>query len=331
MRILLAIVLALALGWSGYWYVGANALERSFADWFVLRRAEGWQADYASLTTRGFPNRFDTTAMGLVLADPGTGWKWTTPFFQILALSYNPRHLIAIWPHAHTLRTPDQTIEIKSEDMRGSVVFSSIRKLALSRSQFVVRDPVLTSDAGWTMAARELRFATRQDADVDFGMEIGLTAFDLSPGGSFARLVAPLDLPPKLSDFRLDATLGLSKALDKSAFGDAPPQPRALNIRTARAVWGDLLFQASGRLTIDDKGEPTGAISVQLRNWRRMLDLLGAAGLLSDRNRPATEGTLEMLAGISGDPDFIDVTLNFRAGFVSVGMIPIAPAPRLVF
>ena len=61
MRILLAVILLSALGWSGYWYFGAQAVERGLSTWLDQRADEGWIAEYASLDTAGFPNRFDTT------------------------------------------------------------------------------------------------------------------------------------------------------------------------------------------------------------------------------------------------------------------------------
>ncbi len=57
MKRLLVIILVGAALWAGYWYVAAQGARAGFEAWFETRRAEGWQADYASLETKGFPNR----------------------------------------------------------------------------------------------------------------------------------------------------------------------------------------------------------------------------------------------------------------------------------
>jgi len=329
MRTLLAIILMAAFGWGGYWMVGSSALEKSVAAWFEMRRAEGWQAEYAKLEVEGFPNRFDTTVTGLVLADPHTGWAWTMPFFQVFALSYNLRHVIAVWPHAHTFATPLQSVELKSEDMRGSVAFTSVTTLGLDHAEFVVRAPDFTSTDGWTLAADALRLAAKQEPEVPNGYRIGLAADALAPGGAFKVITAGLELPPTLQDFQLDATVGFSKPWDRTALEVARPQPRSVDLRIARAEWGDILFQAAGKLDVDDDGEPSGEIALQIRNWPAVLDMLKTAHALPEELLPSIEGGLELLAGVSGNPNYIDVTLSLRAGFISVGIVPIGMAPRL--
>jgi hypothetical protein len=73
-------------------------MESALPGWLDARAAEGWIAEYESDAHRGFPNRFDTTITGLDLADPETGVAWSAPFFQILSLSYQPNHVIAVFP-----------------------------------------------------------------------------------------------------------------------------------------------------------------------------------------------------------------------------------------
>ena len=118
MRRLLVVVLVAALAWGGYWFVGARAVESGLTAWIDQRRAEGWAADYATLNTRGFPNRFDTTITDLQLADPHTGVAWTAPFFQILALSYRPNHVIAVWPDSRRSNAAAKHLADQRHDAR---------------------------------------------------------------------------------------------------------------------------------------------------------------------------------------------------------------------
>jgi hypothetical protein len=133
MRVLIGIFVAAVLAWGGYWFLGANATEKALAAWFGERRAEGWVAEYASLETLGFPNRFDTTVSGLELADPDTGVAWSAPFFQILSLSYKPNHVILVWPDRQSFSTPDRQTSVTAGDMRGSAVFDIGPTLPLDR------------------------------------------------------------------------------------------------------------------------------------------------------------------------------------------------------
>ncbi|MEO1048886.1 MAG: DUF2125 domain-containing protein, partial [Pseudomonadota bacterium] len=79
---LIVILLVGALAWMIWWVAGHTAYERGLSAWIDQRRGEGWAADVGSLTTAGFPNRFDTTLTDLRLADPETGIAWRAPQVQ---------------------------------------------------------------------------------------------------------------------------------------------------------------------------------------------------------------------------------------------------------
>ena len=67
MRVLLAIVVLAALGWSGFWYWNASARDRALTNWLEERRAAGWIAE-GDVRVTGFPNRVDVIVDGLALA-----------------------------------------------------------------------------------------------------------------------------------------------------------------------------------------------------------------------------------------------------------------------
>ncbi|MDG1127521.1 MAG: DUF2125 domain-containing protein, partial [Paracoccaceae bacterium] len=135
-RLLFLIVISAAL-WSGYWIYGSSTTRSAFEDWFADRRAEGWVADHAALEVQGFPNRFDVTMTEVALADPETGWAWTAPFFQILALSYKPNHVIAVWPDLQHVATPLGKFDITQAAMQASVVLWPSTDIAPDRIRLV--------------------------------------------------------------------------------------------------------------------------------------------------------------------------------------------------
>ena len=60
-----------------------------------------------------------------------------------------------------------------------------------------------------------------------------------------------------------------------------------------------------------------------------MLTLAQSAGLLPSELRPQLESILSALAGTSGNPEAFDVTLTLANGRVSMGFLPLGPAPRI--
>lgn len=329
MRILLAAIGIAAMSWGGYWFVGAGALERAIVGWLEDRRADGWQADVAAVRTRGFPNRFDTTLTGVRLADTRSGIAWTAPFFQILSLSYKPNHVIAVLPEAHSFATPQETIEIQSDSASGSVIFEPDTLLALDRTSFVIENLAMTSTADWQVEAKIVNLATRQTDAEGFAHDIALHADGLAPGGALLAISGSTGLPAEFEAFELDANVAFTAPWDRVALEKRRPQPVQINLRLARAQWGDMRLQVTGKLDVDRAGIPTGTLSVQAQNWRSMLNLLERTGALPSEIIPAMSGGLALLSGMSGNPDHIDATLNFRSGHIAIGPISLGPAPVL--
>lgn len=329
MRLLLSAVGIAALGWGAHWYVGAQAMDRGVQYWLDERRDEGWLADVANVETRGFPNRFDTTLTGVRLADPDTGVAWTAPFFQILSLSYRPNHVIAVLPKAHTLASPAETIEFLSSDSKGSLVFQPDTNLALNRTSFETLDLTMTSTKGWAVDAREVRLATRLAGDEDRTYDLALIGQGLVPGGDWSAFAHQSGLPREIAELKVDATIGFTEPWDLRALQDARPQPVTIDLKVARAEWGELLFQAAGSVEVDRTGSPTGSLAIQARNWQEMVNLGITTGAIPVELLGTIESALGMLAGLSGNPDHIDAKLNFRNGYTMIAGIPVGPAPNL--
>jgi hypothetical protein len=333
MRKLLWVVLAAAALWAGYWVVGSQALQRGATAWLTARQADGWQADYRDLSVHGFPNRFDTTITDLALADPRTGVAWEAPLFQILALSYRPHHVIAVWPPEQTLATPYQRITMATDDMRASAVFVPGPSLALDHSTLVVDGARLTSTLGWEAGIERGRFSTRRTSAAPpdaHSHDIAIAATGYTPPRVLQRLLDPAGLlPGRVEGLRADMTMTFDRPWDRFAIENQRPQPRSLDLKSLTADWGRLSLRAAGQLTIDADGIPEGRITLRAENWREMVGLAVNAGLLPQGLARTVERGLELLAGLGGNPDVIEAPLSFQGGFVSFGPVPLGPAPRL--
>lgn len=331
MRLLLALILVVAGCWSGYWFIGSAGVSKGFGMWFEARRAEGWAAEYSALETRGFPNRFDTTFTDLALADPETGLAWEAPFFQLLALSYQPNHIIAIWPNDQLIATPLQKYKVSSADMRASVVTATNTALTLERTTLTA-EGLAIAPAGQDQPTRinALSLAAEQvPADPD-AYRLGLSADGFAPALPWRVRIDPGNtLPETLDALQADFTIGFDKPWDRTAIEDARPQPRQIKIRLAEARWGKLELQAAGEVTVDAAGLPTGEIVIKARNWRNILNLAVSSGALPESFAATIEDALSIVSQMAGNPKTLDIPLNFRNGRTRLGPVPIGPAPVL--
>ncbi|QOL82544.1 DUF2125 domain-containing protein [Pseudooceanicola spongiae] len=326
MKRLVIVILAAAALWSGYWFIAAHTEKRALTQWFAARRAEGWQADYAGFTVQGYPNRLDAIWTDMALADPATGVALDLPKFALMALSYQPNHVIAVAPKTMLLRTPQDSYPISNDDLRASLRLHAGPSLQLDRAQLSADKLVL---AGPQPASLDhLSLAVSQHEDDERTYRLGLLASGLTPPEVLRnRVTSGMALPDQMQEARLDATVTFDKPWDISAINRARPQPRHITVALARAEWGALALQIAADLAVDEAGQATGDVSLQARNWRQMVQAAVAAGALDASVASIAETTLGLMARMGGNSETLDVTLSLRDGRVYLGPISLGPAP----
>ncbi|MEO0357045.1 MAG: DUF2125 domain-containing protein [Pseudomonadota bacterium] len=330
MRKLFWLIVILAVGWSAYWFVGARAVTGQANTWFDDRRADGWAADVADVTTQGFPNRFDTTFTDIQLADPATGVGWSAPMFQVLALSYRPTSVIAVWPDTQTLFAPDGQMTITSQDMRASVDLTATPSLALKQARFALDQVSLVSDGGWSSAIQDGIAAMRLVDGSDATYDIHFNATDMVPGALFKGIIDPQNrLPDTFQTATMDVQVTFDRAWDRSAIEQARPQPTQFDLKNLQAIWGDLDLRLAGAGDVDRAGRITGDVTFKVTNWRQALALAVENGTLPANIAGTLEGLLGGLARASGPDNTIDVPLSIVGGQMRLGFIPLGPAPLL--
>lgn len=323
---LLVVIIVAALFWSTYWFIGSNEVRNGVENWFDDRRTDGWVAETTDIKVAGFPNRFDLTISDLMLADPATGWAWQAPFFQVFALSYKPNHVIATWPHEQQLATPFATYDVSSERMQASVVTAgtdvTLERANLAADRLQIIGP---SGDGTTMTA--FRAALMTEGENHYRFALG--ADDLAPAKAFRTLVDTTGrLPRTLSAFSADLSMTFDAPWDRHALEQGRPQPTALDLHLAEAKWGELELALAGDLDIDAQGWATGKLVVKARNWREIVQMAVAAGALTPDWAQTLSGGLEMVAGLSGNPNTLDLPLTFAGETLYFGPLPLGPAPN---
>ena len=324
---LVAVLVVAALLWMCWWFIGHSAYQRSLASWMEQRRHDGWVAEFSDITTRGFPNRFDTTMSDLTLADPGTGIAWSAPFVQFLSLAYRPHEVIAVLPDKHVISTPLEAIQVNHDSARASIYFRPSTDLALERARLVLKEPRIRSSRGWTVSSTEWRFAVETLPVRENTYRLGMELLEISLPNLLGRaLKSSQALPDQVDVVRADAEFGLDAPMDKRLFERTHLGINRLNLTDLSLQWGDFAFSATGDLTVSGDGVPDGEIMLRAARWRTILDLAEAAGLFEPALRDVLETALELM---NGHEDVLELPLVFSGGQVSLGVVPLGKAPRL--
>ena len=331
MRFFVIVPLFVVLVWMGYWAIAAIALDRALTGWLAAREAEGWVANYTNVEVGGFPTTFEARLTDLELADPRTGVAWQAPEFRFDAASARPTSITAYWPPVQSVASPFERIAVSSDTMSGRVSFAPNTALALQSSDIELANVELASTAGWTSQLSAGRLTTEQSDAGDDAHDIVFEATALRLAEPVKAALDPANvLPEEVELMRLVATADFDAPWDRFAIERARPQITALDLEDLRATWGNLDLRAAGQLSVDSEGIPDGRITIKATNWREMLDIAEATGVIPVQLLPTLERALELLASLSGPPETLDAPLSFQGGFVSFGPIPLGPAPRLV-
>jgi hypothetical protein len=326
---LIGLAAVLAVFWSAWWQFGSHWAEAGLRLWLAERRAEGWRAEAGAVTLAGYPLRFEMTVEGLALADPRSGLSWSAPAFRLDAFSWNPTALTAIWPDRQVIDTPDERIEITAAGMEASLALIPGAALTLSHGEAALAGLALSSSAGWQARFAGARLSASRSEAKENHYDLAFEASRVEPPAPALAIIDPKGrLPPTIDLLALDATLGFDAPWDRFAIERRRPQPTALDLRRLKASWGQLDLEASGALEVDAEGIPSGELQVRLENWREMVEIGVAAGLIPEDVAGNLESGFELLA-TDQDPETVELPLGFHLGFVTLGPVPLGPAPRL--
>ncbi|WP_424831325.1 DUF2125 domain-containing protein [Ruegeria sp.] len=331
MRRLIRVFIFVAIVWSAYWFIAGYGLRTAITSWFDQQQEQGWQADFSNVETAGYPAHHATRLTNPALADPVNGTAWSAEWIEF----QSP----AIWPGRQVLRfadTPqrlsyfDQTATILADALQAELqlqpgVALTLEKMALSSRAWSV------TDDGQPLAAGDTLFLIMEQTETPETYVIAARADGFTPGDNLRDLMrSAKSLPQAFETLELDVTTTFDKPWDRSALEQGRPQPVAIDLQLAEVKWGELRLFATGQLDVDDQGIPTGEIAVKAENWRDMIAMANAAGALPDQAVDPVTRALNFMAGLGGNPNALDMQLNFRDGFVALGPLPLGPAPRLI-
>lgn len=327
MRGILWLAAALAALYGGYWFVGSQAVVSGLEATLDEMKAGGL-ADYDGVDVTGFPSRFDLTVTEPELVSADGSLRWATSALNVYALSYKPHHVIAVLPPLQTLWFGRDRATLTSGDLRASAVLGLDPSLPLVRAQSVGENLSLTSERGWGIAAEAARLAIRQGVS-ETEHEVGAEFLGMVLSGAPARVVkAARGLPARGDRARLDAVVTLDRPLDRF-FAVERGRIVGAEVRALDVVWGPVTISGTGRLTVTATGHPQGRVNIGIRNWRAAVGLLSELGVIRRELQPTVERVLEQLALAGGDVDLLALPLAFQDGQMSLGPIPLGPAPRL--
>jgi hypothetical protein len=330
MRKLIFLILTVIVVYSGYWLIGARTTERGITAWLGARQADGWQAEYTDLTTNGYPINFHTVLRDLALADPASGIAYQTSQFEIKSRSFTPTRIQAKLAQDLRVLTPFQTIDITNSNMDGTLFVEVGPALTTHQATFNFAGVSATSSTGWGFTLADAKAQAIRDEDTPLAHNLTFSINDLKPSSALMSRLNPNGiLSDTFDSLNINAKVTFDKNWDITALEGPRPQPKHVLLRKVSATWGALNLNIAGNFSVDERGYPNGKIQIQATNWREMISLATAAGVIPQNMETIALRAGEMLAKMKGNENTIDAELSLSGGAVFLGFIPLGPVPRL--
>ena len=305
------LALAVAGGWSGYWFWLKNEAAVRMDAGAQALRAAGYEVAWQNRTISGFPFRLDINVTEARIAEP-SGWALAFPSLKTEAYAYRLDHWVAVAPQGAVMTRPyGGPVAIRGQALRASLAGLDQRPPRIS-----VEGHGLTFTPGPGARPFMLQSAERLELHLRPGPD-DQGAVLLKVDGARARLPGLLqriaeDRPVAITwDMVLSKMSGLRGSDWRSSARNWSTAGGTATVRQATLQAGPAVLVAkSGALTVGPDGRVQGSLDVDLRQAKDALNAM-SGGLI-----PSGFG-------------FAQATLTFAGGQTVLGPLPIAPAPRV--
>jgi len=323
MRRLISWVVILGLGHAILW-VGTASLISAGAPKAVEKVAQqGWQITYNTIETSGYPARLNTQVQGPVVTSPDQSWTWQAPRLDMTFQSLQPNRVDVRLPAQQTITVQGQVLNVTSDGLLTFAHTGLQASLPLQATGATVQSATLASDQGWNLRTGPIdaQLTAKETGEAEYAVIID--ANDIRLPRAWVRPLDPNRVLRRAAiELHVQADLAFDAPLDRH---NPEPVLRGLDLHMVQFAWGDVVITSTGKLRIGRNGVPRGVITLTTADWQVLIDLLSGTGVVPPRMARTLAG---MAGALADDTGQLALPLNFKDGFMSLGPLPLGPAPR---
>lgn len=330
--VIIAAVVLLSLGWTGYWFWIRDRIAAEMELWIAARRAEGIEISDTGRRIGGFPMRLEVVVDQPKVSQPAL-WSWSAPRLQVFIQPWNLTHVIFDLGPAQVFEWTEAGLPRKAA-LNGERALASAHFSRDGRLQTAAADltkPVLTdSSFGESRAERaqiHLRAnhgETPERAEGSFGFAVQADKMRVPPalmtplGSEIAALKIVTTLPPPLPP------------IDRRQLAAWRDAGGVVNVDQLEITWGPLDASANGTLTLDRDMRPLFSFGTSIRGFNPTVDAYTQAGLLKPNQASGLKMALTALAkpDAKGRPT-AQIPIAGQDGRLYVGPFGVANLPVL--
>lgn len=321
MKHILRLALVLALTFTGLWALARQQLLAAAEAFLADQQAQGGGGRVSAGLS---PMELDLSLTDLVLIDPATGTRISSPEIAVAALSYQPWQISAHSASAQIQAA--QRITWTADQARTELLITPSLDLALQQIRVDGKGWHFASDGGWAIGFKDVSATVNRLAAVNsYSLEGRID--QLAPDPAFSRALSPIGLDSPAKELTVDAVLVFDRPIDRH-LGSGGPELTAIHLGSVRLIWGEMALLATGKLTADAEGLAEGDITLDIVRPKEFLALAVAMGVLSAEQAGLLQKGLTAYADPLR-PDAARVPFTLTGGLIKLGPFPIGPALRL--
>ena len=332
--VILAALLVIGGGYTGYWFLVARRIEADILDWAHSQRADKIDLSWQKMRVSGYPAAFRVDLGSAALHD---GAVTPSPELHIPALSGTARP----WDFADwRLAAPEGF----TADFAAAGGGAPAKLIAQTADGVVSIEP----EGGWTL------WLTLRETTVEAGAPVlvgsARATLTVPPRPSRGHAGQMMALAVEASQIKLPRVVGpLGDAIDELDFGatekGAIPSGKLADALAAwrdaggrieldnlRLKWGALSATATGTIALDQELQPTGGFSGAIQGYDQILTALVQNGQMraTDAGLARIALTLLAKAGPDGKPE-IRTAFTIQNGQMFLGPAKLGRAPRITW
>lgn len=336
-----ALLAAIVVSYTAFWFYNAGAIKARLADWAAERRANGDAAAYVVEGVGGFPTRLalEISSVELGFRRGETTWRLTAPKLSIESGVFSPRAFSVALPDGSEFgRTrPDRTDTLRKLGGQARFDFTVDAAEGLRTAVFGVADLALGGSWGGRALAQPLHVAagriavSAEPALVTAKNAAGPTArFGISLNGLRWPDATAFPLGPEVESFALDGEITgpITAGTAYAALKTWREAGGSVAIKRIGLHWGASALEGTGTLVLDARLQPAASLTARVEGFVPLVDVLETADLI--RNSDATLARL-VLGREMPKTGSANLSLSLRDGIVYAGPLALVRVPDVAW
>lgn len=332
-----ALLVALAVGYSVLWVAAAQWTEDGFRNWARIQTERGTVVTHGALAISGFPGPIELTIATPSVVSPKGGWQWSAPR---AVLETRPwawwRYRLEVFGdqklglpfsgklHRYTVH-PAEAVVIGEIDSMGQLSKGVLRATDVSAKNEV--SAVLGSAKSVEIHLnRRTPGATTENQTA---LDLALQAETVEMGPMFET-----PLGKQIQDIGLVAAVKgtLPQTFLREAIDAWRQSGGTVDLSHFRIDWGKLILRGNGTVTVDDQFRPLGALTADIKGYGETLKALERARVLRRRDVNGTRLALDLLSrqDEADNRRMVSIPITAQGGMLYLGpvrLLKLAPIP----